>query len=102
MEIGGIMAENGKKLITFVGSLLGSFLAVTLAIYNLVYAPLSKALATECEKRETCVKDLQCSDNKLELSLNSNVKEQMLTNQKLLVMVARIETKIGGLSGRPK
>ena len=87
------MAENGKKLLTFVGSLLGSFLGVTLAIYQLVYAPLSKALATECEKRES-------SDTKIQVELTTNIKEQMLTNQRILVMLARIETKIGDTNGR--
>ena len=53
------MAENGKKLFMFVGSLLGSFLGVVVVIYNLVYAPLNNALATETIKRESgdeCIK----------------------------------------------
>ena len=56
---GFIVAQNGRKLITFVGSLLGSFLAVTYAIYQLVYAPLTSALATECDKRETNDKEIR-------------------------------------------
>ena len=88
------MAENGKRLITFVGSLLGSFLAVTYAIYQLVYYPLNTALAVETNKREMQDLDLRIANGKISEELNSCVKEQMAVNQQILVTLARIEAEI--------
>jgi hypothetical protein len=81
------MSENGKKTFAFVGSLLGSFLAVTYAIYQLVYAPLTLAIASETEKREN-------KDSKLQEELTTCVKTQMLTNQQILIALAEIKQQI--------
>jgi len=51
--------DSISKALTFVGSLLGTFLAVTYAIFQLVYAPLTNALATECTKREINDKEIR-------------------------------------------
>ena len=88
------MAENGKKLISFIGSLIGTFLAVLYAIYQLVYAPLNSALAGECSKRESVDSILFSETKEIRAEISAGIKEQMLTNQRILVMLAEIRSEV--------
>jgi len=87
------------KILTFIGSILGGFLAVSLAINTLVYCPLNKAIAAETTKREEAI----CLESKLRFDedtincdkADKRFEEQLKTNQRILVMLARIETHMG-------
>ena len=82
------MAENGKKLVIFVLSVLGGFIGVALAINTLVFVPLNAGLAQECTKRELAdAAIMENIDNKLDKLLTITV--DMKTN--LAVAVKQIE-----------
>lgn len=74
------------KILTFIGSIVGGFLAVSLAINTLVYAPLSQAIAQERQERESAIykeAEERCAsdnakfeklDKKLDIVVNQNLE----------------------------
>ena len=83
------MPNNGNgtsgaiKIILFVGAVLGT----GITIYSVFHAPLVQAIAQESTIRQE-------KDDKLEKELNLCVREQMITNQQILVTLAEIKTEI--------
>lgn len=77
------------KILLFVGSILGSFIAVTLAINSLVYVPLNTAIAQEVTKRENTVSIEAEKRDKTDKEIRQELKEAVenqsaITNQLLL------------------
>jgi hypothetical protein len=78
---------NGTKsaiaVIVFVGAILGS----GITIYSVFHAPLARAIAEETVCRTE-------KDEKLQAQMNLYVKEQMMTNQQILIALAEIKENI--------
>ena len=94
------MAENGKGLFTFVGSIVAGVLGVVVVIFNLVYSPLSSAICDEAKTRATENESIR---KEIEKKLDSLLTYAMDTKEKLATNTEKVNeatARIGRLENR--
>jgi hypothetical protein len=90
--------SGAMKILLFIGSVLGGFLAVTLAINTLVYTPLNTAIAQEVTKRELAVEEeAKCRigiEKEIRQEVRDGLDSQSIINQQILLGITEIKGDI--------
>jgi len=89
---------GGMKLVMVLGSILGSFLAVSALLNSLIYCPLNAADALEIDKREKADSSIKAEIKEIVKEFSGKVTEivnnQDAVNQQILTNLAVQKTDI--------